>query len=81
MRTLPKITFDSFVKNYTWIDKEDEDSIIQENWCYDYDLWDGPFDPDMRVRQEWVGKKVNDCNLCLNSWKYFKKPINGIYEI
>lgn len=80
MKILPKITLESCLDDYIFISKEDEDLVIQENWCYDYDIWDD-YEPDMRVKQEWVGKKVKDCGLIKSTWKYFKKPKEGAYEI
>lgn len=70
---LPKITVQQFDDHYTQI--LDFNEIVKEDWCYSYDLCfvDSPFDPDMRVMNEWVGKKIKECKFVAK--EFFYKPI------
>jgi hypothetical protein len=66
------ISIDNLIKNFVNITSPDE--IVQSTWGYEYDTFDGPTNPDMSVRPEWVGKRAGDCPMW-TVWRGFKKPI------
>ncbi len=68
---MKNISLRTFLDHYVYV--SDYEEVIQENWCYKYDLWDCPIGAEnMVVRDEWVGKKIKDANVII---KDFYKPI------